>query len=101
MSNPAKVNDVMKNDIDTKKLLGVYELIQQKGEQTEEGKLYQGIIAFSDVDGYTLYLKGNGVLMRYGFHNTYHLDYEHNNEKEAFISKIEQIARELEQRGEG
>ena len=47
----------MKNEIDNKQILAVYERIQQRGEVTEEGKFYQGITAFSDIDGYTVYLQ--------------------------------------------
>ena len=47
----------MKNEIDNKQILAVYERIQQRGETTEEGKLYQGVTAFSDIDGYTVYLQ--------------------------------------------
>jgi hypothetical protein len=81
----------MKNDIDSKTILTVFEFIQKHGTQTHNGKLYDGLTAFSDFDGYTVYLKGSGVLMRYGFHNTYHLDYEHNRQKEDFLNKIELI----------
>jgi hypothetical protein len=86
----------MKNELDSKTILKVYETIQKHGEVTEEGKLYEGILAFSDVDGYTIYLKGSGVLMRFGFHNTYHLDYASEKNKEDFIKKVESIGKHLE-----
>ncbi|WP_462159909.1 DUF3081 family protein [Pseudoalteromonas sp. GB56] len=82
----------MKNDIDTKTLLNVYEQIQKHGEQTEKGKLYQGLYAYSDIDGYTVYLEGSGVLLRFGFHNTYHLDYQSDKNKEDFMNKVLSIA---------
>ncbi|MCF6434348.1 DUF3081 family protein [Pseudoalteromonas sp. MMG022] len=85
----------MKNELDSKTILSVYEYIQKHGDVAEEGKLYGGITAFSDIDGYTVYLKGSGVLMRFGFHNTYHLDYEHDKHKDDFIRKIEQIKKQL------
>ncbi|TMO58347.1 DUF3081 family protein [Pseudoalteromonas aurantia] len=81
----------MKNDINSKTILSVFEFIQKYGEQTNDGKHYQGLTAFSDFDGYTVYLTGSGVMMRYGFHNTYHLDYEHDKQKHDFLSKVEQI----------
>ncbi|WP_105169616.1 DUF3081 family protein [Pseudoalteromonas sp. T1lg23B] len=86
----------MKNELDSKTILSVYEYIQKHGEATEEGKLYGGITAFSDIDGYTVYFKGSGVLMRFGFHNTYHLDYEHEKHKDDFIRKIESIKKQLD-----
>ena len=51
----------MKNELDGKLILSVYEKIIQHGEDHEDGKLYEGICAFSDIDGYTVYLKGSGV----------------------------------------
>ncbi|WP_404343867.1 DUF3081 domain-containing protein [Pseudoalteromonas mariniglutinosa] len=84
----------MKNELDGKQILAVYEKIVQRGEESEDGKFYQGITAFSDIDGYTVYLKGSGVLLRFGFHNTYHLDYEHEKHKDDFLLKIKNIANE-------
>ncbi|MEG3345102.1 DUF3081 domain-containing protein [Pseudoalteromonas sp. B5MOD-1] len=82
----------MKNELDGKLILSVYEKIIQHGEDHEDGKLYEGICAFSDIDGYTVYLKGSGVLLRFGFHNTYHLDYQHEKNKEDFLKKVLYIA---------
>ncbi|MBS3797701.1 MULTISPECIES: DUF3081 family protein [unclassified Pseudoalteromonas] len=84
----------MKNEIDSKILLRAYEHIQQYGEQTEQGKFYQGLYAYSDVDGYTLYLQGSGVLLRFGFHNTYHLDYQSDKNKSDFMKKLLSIGKE-------
>ena len=84
----------MKNELDNKQILAVYERIIQKGEMTDEGKRYQGVTAYSDVDGYTVYLQGSGVELRFGFHNTYHLDYEHEKHKDDFLKKLYNIANE-------
>ncbi|NSY33285.1 DUF3081 domain-containing protein [Pseudoalteromonas sp. JC28] len=81
----------MKNELDSKFLLTVFEHIQKHGEVTEEGKRYEGIVAYSDPDGYTIYLQGSGVLLRSGFHNTYHLDYEQDKHKDDFIKKLDYI----------
>ncbi|MDB2356264.1 MULTISPECIES: DUF3081 domain-containing protein [unclassified Pseudoalteromonas] len=81
----------MKNEIEGKQVLAVYEQIIQHGENTQEGKLYMGLTAYSDIDGYTIYLKGSGVLLRFGFHNTYHLDYEHDKHKDDFLKKLSNI----------
>ncbi|MBD1583879.1 DUF3081 family protein [Pseudoalteromonas sp. S16_S37] len=86
----------MKNDLDSKTILSVYEYIQKHGEVTPEGKFFDGITAFSDIDAYTIYFQGSGVLMRYGFHNTYHLDYEHDKHKDDFIAKIDAIKKQID-----
>ncbi|HEA17976.1 MAG: DUF3081 domain-containing protein [Pseudoalteromonas prydzensis] len=85
----------MKNDIETKQILSVYEQIIQHGDANEDGKHYKGLTAFSDIDGYTIYLKGSGVLLSFGFHNTYHLDYEHEKHKDDFLKKLANIINEL------
>ncbi|MBQ4833454.1 DUF3081 family protein [Pseudoalteromonas sp. MMG010] len=84
----------MKNEIDNKLILSVYERIQQRGNNSHQAMHYQGITAFSDIDGYTLYLQGSGVLLRFGFHNTYHLKYEYEKQKDDFLKKLTQIASE-------
>ncbi|MFC0119561.1 DUF3081 family protein [Pseudoalteromonas xiamenensis] len=81
----------MKNEIDSKTLLLVYEHIQLHGELVDEGKMLNGVTAFSDFDGYTLYLKTNGAQLRFGFHNTYHLDYEKEDQKLVFMDAIHRI----------
>ncbi len=84
----------MKNDLEPAKVLLAYEKITQNGTDTEFGKVYQGVEAYSDYDGYTVYLRGNGVELKMGFHNTYHLDYEQERLKEAFIQKVLSLAKE-------
>ncbi|MFY8327434.1 DUF3081 domain-containing protein [Pseudoalteromonas sp. ZZD1] len=85
----------MKNEIDGKQILAVYERIIQLGKNTDDGKHYMGLTAFSDIDGYTIYLKGSGVLLRFGFHNTYHLGYEHDKHKDDFLKKLSNILNEV------
>ncbi|ASM56141.1 MULTISPECIES: DUF3081 domain-containing protein [Pseudoalteromonas] len=84
----------MKNEIDNKQILAVYERIIQRGEMQDDAKHYQGVTAYSDADGYTIYLQGSGVELRFGFHNTYHLDYEHEKQKDDFLKKLHNIANE-------
>ena len=81
----------MKNVIDQQQILKVYELIQQHGEEGEHGKTWRGITVSSDFDGYTLYFQGQGVFLTYGFHNTYHLEYDTERNKEVFFNQLKQI----------
>lgn len=75
----------MINELDSRQLLQAYNFVMEQGEPTEYGKQYQGIEAFSDYDGYSIYLRGNGVQLKLGFHNTYHLDYDDEWQKERFL----------------
>lgn len=85
----------MKNDLDTQLVLQVYNHIHQHGEQHEHGKILEGISAFSDLDGYTIYLQGSGVLLRFGFHNKYDLSYDNEKQKDQFLNKLTAIAKHI------
>jgi hypothetical protein len=85
----------MKNELDCKTILSVFEYIQGHGEAVNNAKCINGISAFTDHDGYTVYLKSNSVTLTLGFHNTYHLDYQRVSQKDEFfiaINKLYQIA---------
>lgn len=81
----------MKNELDSKFLLQVFEKIRQHG--TKEGELYKlmGITAFTDYDGYTLYIEDVNVKLQFGFHNQYHFDYDTAEQFASFEKKLKQI----------
>ena len=81
----------MKNDIDAKHLLRVFDKIQQHGKQKDGARFLEGVKGFTDFDGYTVFLEDASVKLSFGFHNTYHLDYESNSQKEAFEKKLDYI----------
>jgi len=83
----------MKNELDPTKILHAYETIIEHGTPTEHGKIYEGVEAFSDYDGYSIYLRGNGVELKVGFHNTYHLEYNQEHLKETFLKKVAMLAK--------
>lgn len=82
----------MKNEIETKFLLSVFEKIRQHGERKELGYLLEGVKAYTDHDGYTVFLEDAQVTISIGFHNQYHLDYDKVEHKKAFTRKLETIA---------
>jgi len=84
----------MKNSLDSKLLLQVFEKIRQHGEQYDGAYHLNGIKAFTDFDGYTLYIEDALVKLSYGFHNQYHFDYEKQSEFEAFEKKLRSIDKE-------
>ncbi|KZN46235.1 DUF3081 domain-containing protein [Pseudoalteromonas luteoviolacea] len=86
----------MKNELNSNLILKVYEHIRQQGQEYEEGKQFEGITAFSDPDGYTIYLKGSGVFLRFGFHNTYQFNYDKESQKADFMKKVHYIASMLD-----
>ncbi len=97
MSNQAKIarqRKNMKNSLDSKLLLPVFEKIRQHGKLTDGVYHLNGINAYTDFDGYTLYLEDALVKLSYGFHNQYHFDYEKQSEFEAFEKKLQNIDKE-------
>ena len=56
----------MKNELDPTKVLQAYETVMAKGTPTEYGKMYEGVEAFADYDGYNVYMRGNGVELKVG-----------------------------------
>ncbi|QPG06370.1 DUF3081 domain-containing protein [Salinimonas marina] len=84
----------MRNELDNKFLLQVFDKIRQFGEKKDDRYLLNGITAFTDMDGYTLYVEDPKVKLQYGFHNQYHYDYESKDDVESFEKKLKQIDKE-------
>ena len=86
----------MKNELDNKLILKAFHLIREKGEKSQQGHIFEGVTAYTDYDGYTIYFETRGVVMSFGFHNTYHLDYQSERDKKDFLKKMNYIVRECE-----
>ena len=71
----------MKNELNSKFVLSVFEKIRQHGEKKQENYILGGLKAFTDFDGYTLFIEDALVKLRFGFHNQYHFDYEKEDRK--------------------
>lgn len=81
----------MKNDLESKFLLQVFDKIRQHGTQQDDQYNLEGVTAYTDLDGYTLFIEDNKVKLRFGFHNQYHFDYDSPNDLENFEKKLRQI----------
>lgn len=81
----------MKNGLDSKLILSVFEKIRTHGEVVVGGHLLENVRAYTDFDGYTLFLEDNLVSLRFGFHNQYHFDYEKTEHLEQFERKLKLI----------
>ncbi len=87
----------MKNSLDSKMILRVFEKMRQHGEHHDDGSYHlNGIKAFTDFDGYTLYLEDALVKLSYGFHNQYHFDYDSPGNFDTFQKKLENIDKEYQ-----
>ncbi len=83
-----------KNELDSKFLLQVFDKIRQHGAKENEQYKLNGITAFTDHDGYTLYIEDVNVKLQFGFHNQYHFDYDSKEQYESFEKKLKQIDKE-------
>ena len=81
----------MKNEIDSKFVLSVFDKIIRNGEKTGEEHFLMGIKVYTDFDGYTLFIGDSQVKLDFGFHNQYHFNYEKAEHVEQFVKKLKAI----------
>jgi hypothetical protein len=81
----------MKNEIDSKFVLSVFEKMRQQGEKHQDNYVLGGLQAFTDFDGYTLFIEDAQVKLRFGFHNQYDFEYLKEEHFEQFIKKMSVI----------
>lgn len=81
----------MKNEVDSKFILAVFDKVTKNGEKIETGYLLDGVKAYTDYDGYTVYLEDALVQLRFGFHNQYHFEYEAQDHYDQFERKLKAI----------
>lgn len=85
----------MKNEYDSRFVLSVFDKICKHGEKNGDRYLLEGLQAFTDHDGYTLFIEDALVKMRFGFHNQYHFDYDKSEHLEQFDKKLQAISRQF------
>ena len=82
----------MKNQLDSRRLLQIYQKVCDRGVPGQQGYEFKGIVAWSDFDGYTLFLSDQVVTLTLFFHNRYQLDYPDGAALEQFLVRIEAVA---------
>lgn len=83
----------MKNELDSKMLLSVFDKIRTHGVHQQDSYTLEGVKAYTDFDGYTLFVKDACVTLSFGFHNQYHFDYQNEAQLQAFYKKLTYIAK--------
>lgn len=99
----------MKNSVDVRTLLSVYEKIKSQGHTIDFGSELDGIQCTENQDGYCVSMSDGTVSLDINFHNTYHFhtrnedpegvinqtttEFHNNNEAQiqAFLKKIEAL----------
>ncbi len=81
----------MQNQLDAKSLLHSYNLVVSKGNQTDGRYHLDGIQAWSDFDGYTVFLGNQKVTLTLQFHGKYHADYQSVSDFDLFIKQLSKL----------
>lgn len=82
----------MKNELDNKKLLRVFDKIRNNGKRHDDETYHlEGLKAFTDFDGYTVFIEDATVKLSFGFHNQYHYEYDNNDQLQAFEKKVDYV----------
>lgn len=82
----------MKNRLDSRYMLVVFEKVRQFGKPSDGGYELDGMRATSDFDGYTAFLTDGAVTLTLSFHNQYHCDYANRQQLHDFIVRADTIA---------
>ncbi|WP_417350023.1 DUF3081 family protein [Ferrimonas sp.] len=82
----------MRNQLDTRRLLQVYQKVCDLGVPGPQGYQFKGVLAWRDFDGYTLFLSDQVVTLTLLFHNRYQLDYPDGAALDQFLVRIEAVA---------
>ena len=79
----------MEKRFDINQALRVYDKVVSNGIKRHEKYHYQGICAWSAVDGYTVQLSDEKVTLSLYFHSKYEFDYKNSRQLNEFIKKID------------
>lgn len=83
----------METKIDVRKVLRVFNKVQDLGTEKDDGYQYKGLTGSQDFDGYTITLKDDYVTIRVFFHNKFSLDYTRSSSLQSFLEKLDQVDR--------
>ena len=86
----------MKNELDSRFILSVFDKIHKHGDVKDSVHHLEGVKAYTDHDGYTVFLEDALVQLRFGFHNQYHYEYESSDHLEQFEKKLKHIHNEYD-----
>jgi len=78
----------MTDKIDLKKVLQAFQTIVNNGKKVGSEYVLNGLIASSDVDGYTITIRNEYVILNILFHNKFTVDFPNLKEKTLFFEKI-------------
>lgn len=89
--------DPLKQKIQVRKALKVFELVRQHGEKENEEYFLDGLYVSSDFDGYNLTLRDARVTLHIFFHNKFECNYDSQAALDNFIERMERILKQHEE----
>ena len=78
----------MKNSIDLKRCLLIFDKVLSLGEKQGEKHHYLGLVAWTDFDGYTCFLAFNNVTLTMMFHGKYEIEFADQDSLTKFEKKL-------------
>jgi hypothetical protein len=96
-------NDVMEINqlqhdpkLDIKRALRAFNAVQSNGELEDGTWHWMGLKAYTDLDGYTMYLESNHAKLVVYFHNKYMVEYTDNPGLDELYTLIDRIVEKIE-----
>jgi len=86
----------MKNSIDLKRCLSVFNIIIEKGDKRGSEFEYHGIYAWHDFDGYTCFMKYKQMTLSLFFHGKYDITFDNESDLHEFEKKLIKIEQEAQ-----
>ena len=78
----------MNAEIDTRAVLRAFNKITSEGVRSDDKYHLNGLTAYTDFDGYTIFICNDFVSLTVFFHNKYSFKYHNEKEKIAFLEKL-------------
>ena len=91
--NPFSVNLASMDKLDVERALRAFNIIREQGVERDGQFHLGGLTASSDLDGYTVRITDSSVTLTIFFHNKFELDYGSSRQLDAFMERLENVAR--------
>ncbi|MET1255702.1 DUF3081 family protein [Aliikangiella maris] len=88
----------MKNRLDLQLALRAFQKIIDFGTKKDNEYILNGLIASTDFDGYTLFIRDEHVCLSIFFHHKYELDSDNQIHNLQFFEKMENIDKKYKQK---
>lgn len=81
----------MSEKIEVQAALKAFQIIIDNGEKTEQGYELEGLIATSDIDGYTVHIGDGAVTLHLMFHHKFAVDTPNRRATANFMKRLDHL----------